>query len=115
MLLTNAVVAASTLAVIVSAAPAPLDRAQPQRLHLKRDGLKRRSENLAEFALKQKAGLLNRYGSTTESSKRKRATSVATLSDYGLDSSYYATISVGSPSQSFYVIVDVRSLGSRSR
>ena len=108
-LLSTSAIAASSLALLssnVEAAPTEKRSAAPERLHLKRNLGKR--NDLADFALRQKAGIESRYGAGPQSAQRKRATGVATLSDYGLDSSYYATISTGTPSQSFEVIIDVR-------
>ncbi|THU96963.1 acid protease [Dendrothele bispora CBS 962.96] len=61
------------------------------------------------WAKNNKAGLINKYGASTKSSKKKRASGTNSIVNQGADSSFFGTLSIGNPPTSYNVILDTGS------
>ncbi|THU88863.1 acid protease [Dendrothele bispora CBS 962.96] len=80
----------------------PLMRRNPRPTQLS-------EEEWGLWAKNNKAGLINKYGASTKSSKKKRASGTNSIVNQGADSSFFGTLSIGNPPTSYNVILDTGS------
>ncbi|KAK7457847.1 hypothetical protein VKT23_010192 [Stygiomarasmius scandens] len=80
----------------------PLMRRNPRPAQLS-------EEEWGAWAMSNREGLRNKYSTGSSSSKKKRAAGTNAIVNQGADSSFYGTLSIGTPPTSYNVILDTGS------